>query len=216
MSKEELTRTQALFKLVCDEVEELQRRMRGADFTTQDMERLEYLQPIVLQYRKKMGLLEARVQASEEGSQQAKGVTTKRRTDDQGTREKGAKHRTLAASPKGSGVEEKQMKFDSIVDMFNKSVEEVSSSVPSSAGRTTPSIPATFQASVSSLPTEQQAMEQSGIPAQQTVLLPSDPRLAKLASDIRSKFEKKRQSVPPPKSGEKTTVSTPSSLEGMD
>ena len=44
MSKEELSRTQALFKSVCDEVEELQRRMRGADFTTHDMERLEYLQ----------------------------------------------------------------------------------------------------------------------------------------------------------------------------
>ena len=32
MSKEELSKTQALFKSVCDEVEELQRRMRGADF----------------------------------------------------------------------------------------------------------------------------------------------------------------------------------------
>ena len=66
MTKEELSRNQALFKLVCDEVEELQGRMRGANFTTQDMDRLEYLQPIVLKYRKKMGLLEARVQASEE------------------------------------------------------------------------------------------------------------------------------------------------------
>ena len=74
MSKEELSRTQALFKLVCDEVEDLQRRMSGASFTTRDMEKLEFLQPIVLQYRKKMGLLEARVQASEEVSQQTKGV----------------------------------------------------------------------------------------------------------------------------------------------
>ena len=216
MSKEELSRTQVLFKAVCDEVEELQRRMRGADFTTQDMERLEKLQPIVLQYRKKMGLIEARVQASAGVSQQSKGVTTKRRTDDQGISEKGAKHRTLQSSPKGSGTEGEQSKFDSIVEMFNKSAEDVSSSVPSSAGRTTPSIPTTFQSSEVSLPTEEQVMEQSAIPAQQKVLLPTDPRSARLASDIRSKFEKKSKSAPPPQGGEKKTASTPSSLEDMD
>ena len=63
-SKEELSKNQALFKLVCDEVEGLQRRMFSADFTTQDMDRLEYLQPIVLQYRKKMGLLHSSKSAS--------------------------------------------------------------------------------------------------------------------------------------------------------
>ena len=42
-------------------------------------------------------------------------------------------------------------------------------------------------------------MEQSGVPAQQKVLLPTDPRSARLASDIRSKFEKKSMSAPPPK-----------------
>ena len=60
ISKKQLTKTQALFKQACDEVEALQRKMRGAAFTTQDMNRLEYLQPIVVQYRKQMGLLEAR------------------------------------------------------------------------------------------------------------------------------------------------------------
>ena len=77
ISKEELTRTQALFKQVCDEVEALQRKMHGASFTTQDMDRLEYLQPIVVKYRKKMGLLEARAQAAEETSQQSQGVTAR-------------------------------------------------------------------------------------------------------------------------------------------
>ena len=156
-----------------------------------------------------MGLLKAKAQTAEESSQPA--VTAKRRTDDQGMREKGTKHRTLAASPKESGPGDKQKKFESIADMFDKSIEEVSSSVPSSAGRTTPSIPIIFQSSVSALPTEQQAMEQSGIPAKQTVLLPSDPRSAQLASDIRNKFEKKSKSTPPPKSGDGTARSTPSS-----
>ena len=63
--------------------------MRGAALTTQDMNRLECLQPIVVQYRKQMGLLEAKAQAAEESSQQ--GVRTERRTDDQGMREKGTK-----------------------------------------------------------------------------------------------------------------------------
>ena len=107
--------------------------------------------------------------------------------------EKGAKHRTLQSSPKESGTDDAQSKFNSIVEMFNKSAEDVSSSVPSSAGRTTPSIPTTFQASIVSLPTEEQVMEQSGIPAQQKVLLPTDPRSAKLASDIRSKIGKQSQ-----------------------
>ena len=209
ISKTELTKVQALFQKACDEVEALQHRMRGATFTMQDMERLEYLQPIVVQLRKQMGLLKAKAQTAEESSQPA--VTTKRRTDDQGMREKGAKHRTLAASPKDLDAEDKQKKFESIADMFDKGIEEVSSSVPSSAGRTTPSIPIIFQSSVSALPTEQQVIEQSGIPAKQTVLLPSDPRSAQLASDIRNKFEKKSKSTPPPKSGDGTARSTPSS-----
>ena len=209
ISKTELTKVQALFQKACDEVEALQHNMRGATFTMQDMERLEHLQPIVVQLRKQMGLLKAKAQTAEESSQPA--ATTKRRTDDQGMREKGTKHRTLAASPKESGTGDKQKKFESIADMFDKSIEEVSSSVPSSAGRTTPSIPIIFQTSVSALPTEQQAIEQSGVPAHQSVLLPSDPRSAKLASDIRTKFEKKSKSTPPPKSGDGTARSTPSS-----
>ena len=104
ISKEELTKVQALFQRACDEVEALQHKMRGATFTMQDMERLEYLQPIVVQYRKQMGLLKAKAQTAEGSSQQA--ATTKRRTDDQGMSEKGTKHRTLAASPKESGAGE--------------------------------------------------------------------------------------------------------------
>ena len=158
-------------------------------------------------------MLKAKSQTAEESSQSV--ATTKRRTDDQGMREKGTKHRTLAASPKESGAGDKQKKFENIADMFDKkSIEEVSSSVPSSAGMTPPSIPIIFQSSVSALPTEQQAIEQSGVPAHQSVLLSSDPRSAQLASDIRSKFEKKSKSTPPPKSGDGTARSTPSSSFG--
>ena len=69
ISKTELTKVQALFQKACDEVEALQHRMRGATFTMQDMERLEYLQPIVVQLRKQMGLLKAKAQSTEESSQ---------------------------------------------------------------------------------------------------------------------------------------------------
>ena len=218
MSKEELTRTQALFKQVCDEVEALQRKMRGASFTTQDMDRLEYLQPIVLQYRKKMGLLEARVQAAEETSQQSQGVTAKQRTDDQGTREKGAKHRAIGATHHGTTSQGKpKSSFYDIGDMFRKGVEEVVSSDPSSAARTPTSIPLTFKESASGLPTEEEGTQISGDPAQPQVNLPTDPRSAVLASDIRTKLDKRSdQSTPPPKSGDATARSTPSSLEGMD
>ena len=115
ISKTKLTKVQALFQKACDEVEALQHKMRGATFTMQDMERLEYLQPIVVQLRKQMGLLKAKAQTAEESSQPA--ATTKRRTDDQGVREKGTKHRTLAASPKESGAGDKQKKFENIADI---------------------------------------------------------------------------------------------------
>ena len=95
--------------------------------------------------------------------------------------------------------------------MFNKGVEEVVSSDPSSATRTPTSIPVTFQESASRLPTEQEAIQISGDPAKPQVLLPA------LASDIRSKLAtQSSRSVPPPKSGDGTAGSTPSSLEGMD
>ena len=86
MTKKQLTKVQTVFNRACAEVEALQAKMRGAAFTTEDMKRLEYLQPLVNQSRKQMGLLQAKAQAAEESSQQ--GVTTKRRTDDQGMRER--------------------------------------------------------------------------------------------------------------------------------
>ena len=188
--------------------------MRGAAFTTQDMERLEYLQPIVIQYRKQMGLLEAKAQAAEESSQQ--GVTTKRRTDDQGLREKGTKHRTIGATHHGTTSDGRpKSSFYDIGGMFQKGVEEVVSSDPSSATRTPTAIPLTFKESVAGLPTEEE-VRYSGGESASPGLSPMDPRSAKLASDIRSKFEKKSQSTPPLQCGEKTTASTPSSREGMD
>ena len=82
-----------MFNQACTEVEALLAKMREPSFTTEDMKRLEFLQPVVNQCRKQMGLLQAKAQAAEESSQQA--ATTKRRTDDQGLREKSAKHRTF-------------------------------------------------------------------------------------------------------------------------
>ena len=165
----------------------------------------------------KSEFLEQSQALSSEGTQ-PKGVTAKRRTDDQGSREKGAKHRTISASHRGSTSQDKlKSTFDNIVDMFNKGVEEVVSSDPSSATRTPTSIPMTFQESASRLPTEQEAIQISGDPAKPQVLLPTDPRSATLASDIRSKLAtQSNRSVPPPKSGDGTAGSTPSSLEGMD
>ena len=215
ISKKQLTKIQALFKRACDEVEALQQKMPGAAFTTQDMDRLEYLQPIVVQYRKQMGLLEAKAQAAEESSQQ--GVTTKRRTDDQGMREKGTKHRTIGATHHGTTSDGRpKSSFCDIGDMFQKGVEEVVSSDPSSATRTPTPIPLTFKESASGLPTEEEVRHSGGDSANSLGLSPTDPRSAKLASDIRSKSGKKSQSTPTQKRGEKTTASTPSSLEELD
>ena len=184
-------------------------------FTTRDMERLEYLQPIVIQYRKQMGLLEAKAQAAEESSQQ--GVTTKRRTDDQGMREKGTKHRTIGETHHGTTSDGRpKSSFYDIGGMFQKGVEEVVSSEPSSATRTPTSIPLTFKESASGLPTEEEARYSGGDSGKTPGLSPTDPRSAKLASDIRSKFEKKSQSTPPQNRGEKTSASTPSSLKELD
>ena len=204
ISTEQLTKVQALFKQACDEVEALLAKMRGAAFTIQDMQRLEYLQPIVNQYRKQMGLLKAKAQAAEE-------------SDDQGMREKGTKHRTLETTYEGTtGDGRPKSSFYNIGDMFKKGVEEVSSSDPSSATRTPTSIPLTFKESALGLPTEEELRHSGADSARSPSLTPTDPRSAKLASDIRSKFEKKGQSTPPQGRGEKTSASTPSSLEGMD
>ena len=100
--------------------------------------------------------------------------------------------------------------------MFQKGVEEVVSSDPSSATRTPASIPLTFKESASGLPTEEEVRHSGGDSAKSPGLSPTDPRSAKLASFVRSKFEKKSQSTPPQKRGEKTTASTPSSLEELD
>ena len=132
-----------------------------------------------------------------EGTNQPKGVTAKRRTHDQGIREKGAKHRTIGASHQGSTSEGKPKSlFDNIVDMIHKGVEEVVSSGPSSATRTPTSIPMTFQESASKLPTEQEAMQISGDPAKP---LPTDPRTAALASTVRSKLTKRTGQSEPSK-----------------
>ena len=220
-TKEDLARAQELFRTVSDELLELQARMRTVNFTKQDRERMEYLQPIAIEYRRQIGLLQqSQGQLSEGIADQSKSVTAKRRRDEQGIRERSAKHRTIGAPHQGSVSEDKSNKssFDNIVDIFNKGAEELSSSVPSSAAKTPTSIPMTFQESASVLPTEQEAIQISENPAQPQVLLPTDPRTAALASSIKYKLKKAKssQSAPPPRSGEATAGSTPSSFEDMD
>ena len=112
--------------------------------------------------------------------------------------------------------------LEEIASIFNKGVEELSSSVPSSAGKTPTSIPVTFQGSASALPAEQLTTEvsekASGEPVQPRVVHPSDPRTASLISSIREKLKQSQtaQSTPTPKSGEASARSTPSSLHNLD
>ena len=192
---EELAIAQANFRRVLGELSELQDKIRGVNCTQEDLDRMEILQPQMIAFRKQIGILEQSQAMSSEGTQ-PKGVTAKRRTDDQGVRERGAKHRTMGATHKGTTKEKSQSKYDNIADVFQKGVEEVVSSEPSSATKTPTSIPVTFQESTSRLPTEQEAMQISGSPATSQVSSPTDPRSAVLASDIRSKIGKKTGQSP--------------------
>ena len=94
--------------------------------------------------------------------------------------------------------------------MFDKGVEELSSSVPSSLGRTPTSIPLTFQGAASALPTDQHSQEVSESPRSTQVLSPSDPRSAALIAGIKDKVHKIKssQSAPPPRMGNATARST--------
>ena len=217
-TKEELAIAQENFRRISDELVELQVKMRTVNCSEEDLERLEYLQPIAIAYRKQIGIFQQSQALLPEGTtEQPKGVTTKRRTDDQGTREKGVKHRTIGASHQGSEGEDKPVKasYSNIGDIFNKGAEDLSSSVPSSAAKTPTSIPTTFQESALILPTEQEATQSSEGPAQSQVSLPTDPRTA-LASSIRHKLKKTGQLTPTPKRGGGTAGSTPSSFDDMD
>ena len=105
---------------------------------------------------------------------------------------------------------------DAIASIFSKGVEDLSSSVPSSAGITPTSFPSTFQGSATALPTDQFMQELSVSPPGTQVLIPSDPRRAAMIGDIKEKLKKTKssKSAPPPKRGD--AASTPSSLEEMD
>ena len=162
---EELAIAQANFRRVSDELFELQDKIRGVNCTQEDLDRMEMLPPQMIKFRKQIGILEQSQALSTEGINQPKGVTAKRRTDDQGIRERGAKHRTIGASHKGTTKEKSQSLYDNIADVFHKGVEEVVSSGHSSATRTPTSIPVMFQESTSKLPSEQEAMQTSGSPA---------------------------------------------------
>ena len=213
IDKNQLVKIQAVFNQACAELDALQARMKGATFTMEDMKRVEYLQPIVNQCRKRMGLLQAKAQAAEEPSQPA--ATTKRRTDDQGTREKGTKHRTLETTHQGTADEGRPKESPQhIGELFQKGVEDVPSSSPSSAARTPTPIPVVFQESASGLPTGEESKHGRTDPAKPLSLPPTDPRSAQFASEIRRQVEKLKKSdrpTPPPKSGDTTARTTPSS-----
>ena len=208
---EELAIAQANFRRASQELFELQDKIRRVNCADEDLDRMVTLQTQLIAYRKQIGILEQSQALSSEGTQ-PKGVAAKRRTDDQGIREKGAKHRSTGASHRGSTSQDKlKSTFDNIVDMFNKGVEEAVSSDPSSAAKTPTSIPMTFQDSASALPTGQDTTQVSGDPAKPQVLAPSDPKSAALASEIRSKLKKTKSDQSTPKSGDGTAGSTPSS-----
>ena len=98
--------------------------------------------------------------------------------------------------------------------MFQKGIEEVPSSSPSSAVRTPTPIPVVFKESASSLPAEGELRQDQVDPKKPLTLSPTDPRSAKLASDIRRQFQKLKksdQTTPTPRSGDSTAKSTPSS-----
>ena len=213
MTKTQLSKVQAMFNQACAEVEALLAKMKEPSFTTEDMKRLEFLQPVVNQCRKQMGLLQAKAQAAEESSQQA--ATTKRRTDDQGSREKSAKHRTLETTHHGTTSEGRtKSPSGSIGELFKKGVQEVPSSSPSSAARTPTPIPVVFEHAASGLPTGEELQPSGADPTKPLSLPPTDPRSIQLASDIRRQFEKLKkadQKPTPPKSGSGTARSTPSS-----
>ena len=101
-----------------------------------------------------------------------------------------------------------------LVKCLKKGVEEVPSSSPSSAARTPTPIPVVFKDSTTGLPVGDELKPDEADPAKPLSLPPTDPRSAKLASEIRQKFEKLKktdQTTPPPKSGDTTARSTPSS-----
>ena len=97
--------------------------------------------------------------------------------------------------------------------MFQKGVQEVPSSSPSSAATPTP-IPVVFEQAASGLPTGEESNPSEADPSKPMSLPPTDPRSLKYASDIRRQVEKLKkadQKPTPPKSGSGTARSTPSS-----
>ena len=223
MTPEELAKAQELLKVVSDELADLNYKMgHTVEFTQQGMARMQELQPIAFACRQKIGLAQAKpAQPPTEAADAPRVGTAKRRTDEQGAREQGVKLRPSEAKHPPREREALPNRLaavpsESIANIFNKSVEDLSSSVPSSAGRTPPSTRSTFQGSASSLPTGQAMQELSVSPPGTQVLLPSDPKKAALIGEIKFKLQRTKlsQSTPPPR--REDARSTPSSLDALD
>ena len=127
-----------------EELDDLHYRLRSAvRFTRQDFERMEGLQR-VFECRQKIGLSQdTPAQTPTEEADPHRPSATKQRPDEQGAREHGVKHRpTDAIHPQREREALPNRLADipsgSIASIFNKSAEDLSSSVPSSAGKTPP------------------------------------------------------------------------------
>ena len=225
MTPEEMSQARETLRVVSDEFVQLSCKMvHAVNYTHKDMLRMQALQLIAFECRQKIGIApETPAPTPEEPQDSSRASAPKRRADEQSGREQGVKLWFVEARHPSREREALPNRLancpsDSIASIFNKGVEDLSSSVPSSAGITPTSIRSTFQGSATALPTDQFMQELSVSPSGTQVLILSDPRRAAMIGDIKEKLKRTQssKSAPPPKGTDATARSTPSSLEELD